>query len=65
MKNRDESNLTRLLKLLDDKAWHSGEELAAKVGWRFGATIHEARGKGYRIEKRRTGHNQYEYQLLL
>jgi hypothetical protein len=60
---RDETNLERLLRLLGDKLWHSGEELAVKVSWRFGATIHEARGKGYAIERRRAGHNQYEYRL--
>ncbi len=64
MENRDQSNLNRLLRLLSDKLWHSGEELAARVSWRFGATVHEARGKGYPIEKRRIGHNQYEYRLL-
>ena len=58
------TNLQRLIDLLKDKLWHPAEELAQEVSWRFGATVHEARKKGYRIEKRRIAHNQYEYRLF-
>lgn len=60
MKN---TNLIRLISLLKDGLWHPAEELAQKVSWRFGATIHEARKKGHQIEKRKIAHNQYEYRL--
>ncbi|NET32735.1 MAG: hypothetical protein F6K19_12085 [Cyanothece sp. SIO1E1] len=61
-----QTNLTKLdllLQVLDDGKWHSSEELASKVSWRFGATIHEARHKGHPIEKRKVCHNHYEYRL--
>lgn len=57
------TNLQRLLATLTDGLWHSGEELTKQVSWRFGATVHEARKKGYLIEKRRIEHNRYEYRL--
>ena len=56
-----ETNLQRLLITLRDGFWHSAEELAQEVSWRFGATVHEVRRKGYLIEKRRVAHNCYEY----
>ncbi|WP_071516170.1 hypothetical protein [Geitlerinema sp. PCC 9228] len=57
-------NLEKLLMLLKDGQWHSGDELAMKVSWRFGHTIYEARHKGYKIEKRKIAHQQFEYRML-
>lgn len=57
-----ETNLQKLLKLLGDGNWHTSEELS-KITWRFGHTIHEARKKGYQIEKHQVGHNQFQYRL--
>lgn len=58
------TNLKKLLEVLHDHLWHSSDELADKVTWRFGHTIHEARKKGYSIEARKIRHNQYEYRML-
>jgi biotin operon repressor len=58
-----QTNLVRLINLLKDGSWHPAEDLAHEVSWRFGATIHEARQKGYQIETRRISHNQHEYRL--
>lgn len=58
------TNLERLIALLKDGKWHTSEELASKVSWRFGHTIFEARKKGYSIEKRKIAHNQFQYRLL-
>ena len=57
-----ETNLQKLLNLLGDGEWHTSEELS-QITWRFGHTIHEARNKGYPIEKRQINHNQFEYRL--
>ncbi|KKD39754.1 hypothetical protein [Limnoraphis robusta] len=57
------TNLEKLLAVLRDHQWHSADELAGKVSWRFGHTVYEARKKGYEIQKRKVGHNQYEYRL--
>lgn len=57
-------NLKKLLLILKDGKWHSGRELAIKVSWRFGHTVYEGRRKGYPIEMRKIGHNQFEYRLL-
>lgn len=37
------TNLERLIEVLRDGKWHSGDELAIKVSWRFGHTVFEAR----------------------
>ncbi|WP_445637854.1 Transposase [Nostoc sp. DSM 114161] len=58
------TNLERLISVLKDGKWHSSDELATKVSWRFGHTVFEARKKGYFIDKRKVAHNQYEYRLL-
>ncbi|MBP0013783.1 MAG: hypothetical protein J7545_01240 [Roseofilum sp. SBFL] len=58
------TNLKKLLGVLCDYLWHSSDELVDKVSWRFGHTIHEARKKGYSIETRKIGHNEYEYRML-
>ncbi|NJN61043.1 MAG: hypothetical protein HC795_05475 [Coleofasciculaceae cyanobacterium RL_1_1] len=55
------TNLQKLLQLLKDGQWHLAEELARYVSFRFGHTIHEARKKGYDIQKRMISHNVYEY----
>jgi len=50
------TKLDLLLNILSDHEWHSGDELASSpVGWRFGAVIHEARGRGYQIKTDRQG----------
>ncbi len=55
--------LDLLLAVLSDYDWHWNEELAAQVGWRFGATIKEARYKGYEIKTDRIG-LQCRYRLI-
>ena len=55
--------LDLLLAALADLDWHWGEELAVEVGWRFGATIKEARYKSYSIETERVG-VQSRYRLV-
>jgi hypothetical protein len=57
------TKLEILLEILSDKAWHSSEELASKVGFRFGDTIFKARKKGYCVETRPFAHNQFEYRI--
>ncbi len=59
------SNFERLITILKDGQWHSSEELAAKVSWRFGHTVFEARKKGFSIEKRKVAHNRFEYRKLV
>jgi hypothetical protein len=59
----DKRKLELLLEVLADKAWHRGDELAVRVGWRFGATVKEARNKGYSIETTHQG-KKYQYRLL-
>ncbi len=57
------TTLERLMRLLSDGAWHSTEELVQEVGHRFSATVHVAKQRGHRIEKRRVDKNQFEYRL--
>jgi hypothetical protein len=57
-------NLEKLIAILKDGKWHSSDELAANVSFRFGHTIFEARRKGYLIEKKQVAHNQFQYRLL-
>ena len=59
-----QNNCKRLIELLKDYEWHSSDELAFKVSWRFGHTIFEARKKGFVIETRQIAHNKFEYRLL-
>lgn len=63
MKPFKKTKLELLLAALADLDWHWGEELATKVGWRFGATIKEARYKSYSIETKRMG-VQSRYRLV-
>jgi len=58
----DEENL--LLEVLADGEWHWNDELSVKVGWRFGATIKEARSKGYSIATEQQG-KKYRYRLII
>ncbi|MBE9006373.1 hypothetical protein IQ259_15215 [Fortiea sp. LEGE XX443] len=58
------TNLEKLIAILKDGKWHSSDELAAKVSFRFGHTVFEARKKGYFVEKRQVAYNQFEYRLL-
>lgn len=44
-----------LLEVLSDGEWHWGDELAEKVGWRFGDAVDKARDKGYPIITARVG----------
>jgi hypothetical protein len=60
---REKTKLELLLEALADGDWHWGNELATKVGWRFGATVKEARYKRYRIETDRVG-LQHRYRWL-
>jgi hypothetical protein len=55
MKTVKKTKLDLLLTALADLDWHWGEELAVEVGWRFGATVKEARNKGYSIKTERVG----------
>lgn len=59
------TNLEKLILILKDGKWHSSDELAAKVSFRFGHTVFEARKKGYLVEKRQVSHNRFEYRLLV
>lgn len=63
MKPFKKTKLELLLAALADLDWHWGEDLATKVGWRFGATIKEARYKSYSIETKRMG-VQSRYRLV-
>jgi hypothetical protein len=63
MRSLKQTKLDLLLEILADYDWHWGEELAVKAGWRFGATIKEARYKGYLIKTERVG-LQHRYRLL-
>ncbi|MFQ4140916.1 hypothetical protein [Chlorogloeopsis sp. ULAP02] len=58
------TNLEKLIAILKDGNWHSSDELAANVSFRFGHTVFEARKKGFLVEKRQVAHNQFEYRLL-
>lgn len=57
------TNLEKLIAILKDGNWHSGDELAANVSFRFGHTVFEARKKGHLVEKRQIAHNHFEYRL--
>lgn len=63
MYTRKKTKVTLLIDVLSDNEWHWGDELASKVGWRFGATVKEARDRGYPIETDRQG-PKWRYRLL-
>jgi len=62
MRSLKKTKLDLLLEVLSDGEWHWNDELAVKVGWRFGATIKEGRTKSYLIETERVG-LQHRYRL--
>jgi hypothetical protein len=62
VKGLKKTKLDLLLETLSDGEWHWGDELAVKVGWRFGATIKERRTKHHPIETERLG-LQHRYRL--
>lgn len=55
MRSLKKTKLDLLLEVLSDGNWHWGDKLAIKVGHRFGATIKDARNKGYLIKTERVG----------
>jgi hypothetical protein len=59
------TTMERLMQVLSDGGWHSTEELVQEVGHRFSATVHVAKQRGHRIEKRRVDKNQFEYRLTI
>jgi hypothetical protein len=59
------TTIEKLLLVLSDGNWHSTEELVQEVGHRFSATVHVAKQRGDRIEKRRVDRNQFEYRLVM
>ena len=63
MADKKPTKLALLIALLSDYGWHEAEELTNKVSWRFGATIKEARYKGYPIETNHVG-KMYSYRLV-
>lgn len=63
MSNRKKTKVELLLEALSDGEWHWNDELAGKVGWRFGDPVMKARRKGYPIDRDRIG-LQHRYRLL-
>ena len=59
------NNFERLMEVLRDGKWHSGDELAVKISYRFGHTVFEARRRGCSIEKRQVGRSRFEYRMLM
>jgi predicted nucleotidyltransferase/biotin operon repressor len=57
------TKLEQLISLLSDGEWHSSQEIAEKVSWRFSSAVHAARKQGYQIEKYQNG-NYFEYRIL-
>jgi hypothetical protein len=65
MVKRKQTKVELLLEVLWDEAWHLGDELAQRVGWRFADAVHKARKKGYMIETELLGVGQArKYRLL-
>lgn len=63
MYTKKKTKVDLLLDILSDHQWHWGTELATKVGWRFGATIKEARYQGHLIKTDNEG-KEWKYRLL-
>ncbi|WP_019503798.1 hypothetical protein [Pleurocapsa sp. PCC 7319] len=61
MKKRKKTKVELLLEVLADGKWHWGEELAIKVGYRFGDAVYKARHDlNLEIKRVRIGlQNQY------
>ncbi|MBG1269362.1 hypothetical protein [Nostoc sp. WHI] len=66
MRNRKKTKVKLLLEVLSDGQWHLGDELATKVGHRFGDAVDKARDKQNQpIETDRVGVGQkHKYRLL-
>ncbi|MBF2005707.1 MAG: hypothetical protein IGS49_09630 [Chlorogloeopsis fritschii C42_A2020_084] len=66
MKKRKKTKVELLIEVLQDGAWHLGDELAIKVGDRFGDAVKKARTLGYKIETDWVGvGQQHKYRLLI
>ena len=64
MRKRKKTKVELLLEVLADGNWHWGEELAIKVGYRFGDPIYKARHRlNCQIEKARIG-LKHKYRLI-
>jgi hypothetical protein len=64
MGKQKENLVIQLIELMSDYQWHSSQELADKISFRFGDAIYRARKSGYEIEKNRLKNNEYEYRLI-
>lgn len=65
MRKRKKTKVELLIEVLWDGAWHLGDELAQKVGYRFGDAVKKARRLGYVIETDKVGiGQQHKYRLL-
>lgn len=65
MQNRRKTKVELLLGVLRDGSWHLSDELAVKVGHRFGDAVKKARILGYKIETDWAGVGQkHKYRLL-
>lgn len=65
MKKRKSTKVELLIEVLRDGTWHVGDELAVKVGHRFGDAVKKARTLGYTIETDWAGIGQkHKYRLL-
>lgn len=65
MRKRKKTKVELLIEVLRDGAWHLGDELAVKVGYRFGDAVKKARILGYEIQTDWAGVGQkHKYRLL-
>ncbi|HEY9802287.1 MAG TPA: hypothetical protein V6D25_18145 [Leptolyngbyaceae cyanobacterium] len=53
MQKRKKTKLDLLLEVLSDNEWHWGDELAVKVGHRYGDPVYKGRHRGYPIQTER------------
>lgn len=66
MKKLKKTKVELLIEVLRDGAWHLGNELAVKVGYRFGDAVKKARKLGYKIETDWAGiGQQHKYRLIV
>ncbi len=63
MRNLKRTKVDLLLEVLSDGEWHWGDELAVKVGWRFGDPVDKARERGYPIIRERL-RLKHRYRML-
>lgn len=61
-----DTQLLRLLAVLNDGEWHSTKELVRRVGHCFGVAKYKLLLYGYEIERRRhpVHHTQHQYRLV-